>query len=173
MVKKSLSIMAVLAVGVLAMLVFCKKDNPVAPPPPPASMSGVWSGIVSVYKGTTVAPDTFTCDLQIDSAAGTYSLLRGRVCYGSSGSITDSARETGSWTKIGIDSLVLGPGEGSCYYWDPGLASWVQSDTTANSMFRTCPDPMHIKIDISGTTWNVTIPRFDDVTSIDYALNKQ
>jgi|WetSurMetagenome_2_1015567.scaffolds.fasta_scaffold485768_1 hypothetical protein len=177
MVKKSLSVMAVVMIAVLGMLMFCNKDNPTTPQP--ASMNGVWSGLTSVTKIGANFPDTFTCVLRIDSAAGTYSMQRGHVNYGSSGSQVDSARESGTLTKIGADSLVLTPHSeadstaDSCFYYDNGLASWVQCDGSGTAMYRTCPDPMNIKIDISGTTWHVDIPRYDDFSSISYSLKKQ
>jgi hypothetical protein len=143
------------------------------PPTPPASINGLWSATTPLVKGGAGAPDTFTCVLTINDAAGTYSMQRGHVNYGSSGSQTDSTKETGTLTKIGTDSLVLTPTGTSCYYFDPGLADWVLCDGTVNAMFRTCPDPIHIKIDISGTTWNVSMPRYDDVTSVTFALKKQ
>jgi hypothetical protein len=170
MLKKSLSVFGVLVIGVLGFLVFCDDNNPAGTQP--TDINGSWYGMTMEQKGGASLPDTFVCALKIENA-GTYSLLRGRLCHGSSGATTDSAKETGSVTKIGTDSVVLSPAGGTCFYWDPGYGTWLKIDTTANSMFRTCPDPMHIKIDLSGTTWNATIPRFDDVTSVTYALKKQ
>ena len=169
--KKNASVFVVLVAGALGMLVFCNNNNPAAPAS--ARMTGVWSGITSFNKGNTVSPDTFSCVLTIDSAAGTYFMQRGHVNYGSSGSQTDSTKETGTLTKIGSDSLALTPSGTACFYYDPGLADWVLCDGTVNSQFRTCPDPIHIKIDISGTTWTVSMPRYDDVTSVTYSLKKR
>jgi hypothetical protein len=178
MFKKSLGAFVILLVGVLGMLVFCNKDNPVTPTPP-ASMNGVWFGLTPFQKGSTVSPDTFTCVLTIDSAAGTYSMQRGHVNYGSSGSQTDSTKESGTWTTSGTDSIVLSPHtevdstKDSCQYFDPGLADWVRCDGSVNAMFRTCPDPLRIKKNISGNTWTVSLVRYDDFTSVEFALKKQ
>jgi hypothetical protein len=177
MVKRSLIVMVVVAVAVLGMLVVCNKENPAAPQP--ASIDGVWTGLSTLQKIGANFPDTFTCVLKIDSAAGTYSMQRGHVNYGSSGSQVDSAKESGTWTMVGTDSLVFTPHTeadstaDSCFYYDNGLAEWVQCDGSVNAMFRACPDPMHIKLAISGTTWTVEIPRYDDFSSITYALKKQ
>jgi len=177
MVKKSLSVFGVLVLGVFGVLVFCNKDNPASPQP--TDINGTWTGLTAIRNTGAGQPDTFTCVLKIGNSATTYSMLRGRVNYGSSGSKSDSAKETGTVTKIGTDSLVLSPHKDadstkdSCFYYDPGVANWILCDNTLSAQFRTCPDPMHIKIDISGTTWNASIPRFDDVSSVTYALKKQ
>ena len=170
MFNKSLSVFGVLVTGVLGLLVFCNDENPAGTQP--ADINGSWYGMTTEVKGGASLPDTFVCALKIENSS-TYSLLRGRLCHGSSGATTDSAKESGTVTKIGTDSLVLAPTGGTCYYWDPGIADWLKIDTTADSQFRMCPDPMHIKICISGTTWTATIQRFDDPNqSTDFSLKK-
>lgn len=177
MFKKSLGVVVVLLTGGLGMMISCNKDNPSAPQS--ADINGTWTGLTAIRSTGAGQPDTFTCVLKIGNSATTYSMLRGRVNYGSSGSTSDSAKESGTVTKIGTDSLVLSPykdadsTKDSCFYYDPGLASWTLCDGTLNAQFRTCPDPMHIKIDISGNSWNASIPRFDDVSSVTYSLKKQ
>jgi len=170
MLKKSLGVVVVLLTGGLGMMLSCNSDNPVSPQ---TDVNGTWTGLTAIRNSGAGQPDTFTCVLKIGNSATTYSMLRGRVVYGSSGSTSDSAKESGTVTKIGTDSLVLTPSGTTCYYWDPGLATWLLCDGTLNAQFRTCPDPMHIKIDISGTSWNASILRFDDLTSVTYSLKKQ
>jgi hypothetical protein len=171
MFKKSLIAMVIVAVGFLGMLVFCNNNNPAASTD--ERITGTWSAVTPLVKGGAGAPDTFTCVLTINGAAGTYSMQRGHVNYGSSGSQVDSTKETGTITKIGTDSLVLTPSGTSCYYYDPGLADWVLCDGTLSAQFRTCPEPMQIKIDITGNEWTVSLVRYDDFSSIEYVLKKQ
>ena len=107
MVKKSLSVFGVLVLGVFGVLVFCNKDNPASPKP--TDINGTWTGLTAIRSSGAGKPDTFSCVLTIGNTATTYSMLRGHVNYGSSGSTTDSAKESGSVTKIGTDSAVLTP----------------------------------------------------------------
>jgi hypothetical protein len=171
MFKKSLGVVVVLLTGGLGMMISCNNNNPAAPQS--ADINGTWTGLTAIRSSGAGKPDTFSCVLTIGNTATTYSMLRGHVNYGSSGSTTDSAKESGSVTKIGTDSAVLTPSGTTCYYWDPGLANWILCDGTLNAQFRTCPDPMHIKIDISGTMWSVAIPRYDDTSHVTYSLKKQ
>ena len=170
MFKRSLGVVIVLLTGGLGMMISCN-NNPAASQS--TDINGTWTGLTAIRNTGAGQPDTFTCVLKIGNSATTYSMLRGRVNYGSSGSKSDSAKESGAVTKIGTDSLVLTPSGTTCYYYDPGVANWILCDNTLAAQFRTCPDPMHVKIDISGTSWNASISRFDDLTSVTYSLKKQ
>ena len=173
MFKKKLIAFAVLVTGTLGMLLSCNNDSPTSPSPSlTTDINGTWTGLTSVASVGAGHPDTFTCVLKIDNA-GTYNMQRGHVCYGSSGSTVDSTKETGTWAKIGTDSLVLTANGTSCNYYDPGLAQWVLADGSVDAMFRTCPDPLHIKINISDNQWTASMVRYDDPKkSVNYTLKK-
>lgn len=170
MFKKSLGVFVALIV-VFGMTLFCNKDNNPVTTKPAVDVTGVWSGIAAVYMQGAFTNDTFSCVLKITNNG--YSLLRGHVFYGSSGVLTDSSREVGTWVKTG-DTLVLNPNTAtdSCFYFDGQALQWIQCDGTLNAQFRTCNPPDTLKIDITGKTWTVGIPRYDDITSIQYTLTK-
>lgn len=175
MFKKTLSVFGVLVIGISGLLVFCNNDNPVATQ---SDINGSWTGFTAIRNSGAGQPDTFSCVLKINSS-GTFSLLRGRIFYGSSGTNRDSSREAGTWTKIGTDSLVLSPHtnadstKDSCFHYDGSLGQWFRCDGSLAAQFLTCPDPMRIKINITGSSWTVTLARYDDKTSIDFVLKKQ
>lgn len=177
MFKKGFFGVCICIAGIIGIMVLCNK-NPAAPKQ--VDITGVWTGMDTIRNPGSGAPDTFTAVLTITGSG--YSLLRGHVFYGSSGSMVDSSREVGTWAKTTAgDSVILTPHmvptdstQDSCFYFDAANQVWRQCDGSLAALFKTCQPPIHIKINITGNAWqNVVIPRYDDFTSVSYNLTKQ
>jgi len=177
MFKKSFFGVCICVTVVIGIMAFCNKSNPAAPKP--VDITGTWTGIFDTQNMGALHPDTFSAVLTITGTG--YTLYRGRTFYGSSGSLSDSSREVGTWAKLGTDSVVLSPHmsvtdstQDSCFYYG-NTGVWRQCDGSLAAQFCTCQPPIHIKIDITGNVWhNVVIPRYDDINQFAvYNLTKQ
>jgi hypothetical protein len=158
MVKKFRILVGVVIVGVLGVMTFCNKNNPVTPPPD--KVVGVWVDSLTRQAIGAGYPDTFYTRITITSTK--FQLLRSNAEFGSSGVIYDSSIVFGTWQKYGSDDSISFAAVDSCMKWDNGTSSWHKTSGGGAPNYDDCPDELKMKIDITNNVWTAPIKNFKD-----------